>query len=208
MFRVTALRFVAWVKQLFPLESLRPNQRMSRNGRATCRSTLHETGVSPQMQNQMEMREAGLPPPKWSQTANWAAALICSVNDKLLALTCALGERAATPIATWGLTLMFDAILARQAAAGPARPVADQRALALVPLVVFVPKGAVSEARDNPNSLLKNLGIWLVYWRAGGRLLFEKPGVAGLERHLVAPRGLCSRRYHQAGTSFGMRTRL
>jgi hypothetical protein len=152
MFRVTALRFVAWVKQLFPLESLRPNQRMSRNGRATCRSTLHETGVSPQMQNQMEMREAGLPPPKWSQTANWAAALICTVNDKLLALTCALGERAATPIATWGLTLMFDAILARQAAAGPARPVADQRALALVPLVVFVPKGAVSEARDNPKS--------------------------------------------------------
>ena len=36
-------------------------------------------------ENQMEMREAGLPPPKWSQTAT--AALNCTVNEKLLALT-------------------------------------------------------------------------------------------------------------------------
>ena len=35
--------------------------------------------------NQMKMREAGLPPPKWSQTAT--AALNCTVNEKLLALT-------------------------------------------------------------------------------------------------------------------------
>ena len=36
-------------------------------------------------ENQMEMREAGLPPPKWSQTAT--AALNCTVNEKLAALT-------------------------------------------------------------------------------------------------------------------------
>ena len=51
----------------------------------------------------------GVAAPKWSQTAT--AALNCTVNEKLLALTYAWGERTAMPIATCGLTWMFDCTL-------------------------------------------------------------------------------------------------